>query len=229
MEAEFSSAPLEVTQKPVTVTFFVDGFSLINIGGAVLEHAVQYPSQFVGGCREGFGRTETSFEATKVRTEGRLTLVERLGCQTQGSGGSVGRGFGAAAEAFATGDLTAWSQTEPRAEVFFCGPTTHVESNLTDDSQCGVRFDAIDLGEINARHAVKIAAGIEGNLAAPPPAGAVSEGSLRAPFLELLEASLDLAVTGGDLVLVEVDEFEGLLAVQTDALHGSALRGRGPQ
>ena len=80
---EFSSAPLEVTQKPVTVTFFVDGFSLIDIAGAVLEHAVQYPGQFVGGRREGFGGTETSFEATEVRTKGRLTLVEGLGCQTR--------------------------------------------------------------------------------------------------------------------------------------------------
>jgi hypothetical protein len=90
LEAEFGSAPLEVTQKPVTVTFFVDGFSLIDIAGAVLEHAVEYPGQFVGGRRESFGGTETSFEATEVRTKGRLTLVEGLCCQTQGSGGSVG-------------------------------------------------------------------------------------------------------------------------------------------
>ena len=95
--------------------------------------------------------------------------------------------------------------------MFFCGPATHVESNLTDDRQSGVRFDAIDLGEINARDAVKVAAGIEGNPAAPAPAGAVSEGSLRAPVLELLEAGLDLAVAGGNLALVELDEFEGLL------------------
>ena len=77
--------------------------------------------------------TDMSFEATEVRTEGRLTLVEGLCCQTQGSGGSVGRRFGATTEAFATGDLAAWSQTEPGAEVFFCRPATHVESNLTDD------------------------------------------------------------------------------------------------
>ena len=157
------------------------------------------------------GAPRRAFEATEVRTKGRLTLVEGLGCQTQGSGGSVGRGFSAAAEAFTTGDLAAWSQTEPRAEVFFCGPATHVESNLTDDCQSGVRFDAIDLGEINARDAVKVAAGIEGNPAAPAPAGAGSEGSLRAPVLELLEAGLDLAVAGDNLALVELDEFEGLL------------------
>ena len=154
---------------------------------------------------------KTSCESTEVRTEGRLTLVEGLRCQTKGSGGSVGRRFGAATEPFATGDLAAWSEIEPRAEVFFCGPATRVESNLTDDRQSGVGFDAINFGEINARDAVKVAAGIEGNPAAPPPAGAGSEGRLRAPDLELLEADLDLGVAGGNLAMIKRDEFEGLL------------------
>lgn len=228
METEFGSAPLEVTQKPVTVTFFVGGFSLIDVAGTVLEHAVQYAGQFVGGRREGFGGTETSFEATEVRTEGRLTLVERLCCQTQGSGGSVGRGFGAAAQAFATRDLVARGQPKPRAEVFFCGPATHVESNLTDDRQRGVSFDAMDLGEIDARDAIKVAMRIEGNPAAPALVAAGSQGSLRALVLELLQASLDLAITGDDLALVELDEFDGVDTEKTDALDDSALQGHGP-
>jgi hypothetical protein len=90
LEAEFGSAPLKVTQKPITVTFFVCGFSLIDIAGTVLEHAVEYPGQFVGRRREGLWGTETSFETTEVRTESRLTLVEGLCYQTQGSGSSVG-------------------------------------------------------------------------------------------------------------------------------------------
>jgi hypothetical protein len=44
LEAEFRRAPLEVTQKPITATFFVRGFSLIYVAGTVLEHAVDYPS-----------------------------------------------------------------------------------------------------------------------------------------------------------------------------------------
>jgi hypothetical protein len=44
LEAEFGRAPFEVTQKPITVTFFIGGFSLINIAGTLLEHAVDYPS-----------------------------------------------------------------------------------------------------------------------------------------------------------------------------------------
>jgi hypothetical protein len=109
-------------------------------------------------------------------------------------------------EIFAT-----WSQAEPGAEVFFCGPTTHVESNLTDDGQSRVSFDAIDLGEINAGHAIKIAAGIEGHPAATALARTGSDRSLGALLLELLEASLDLPVTGADLALVKVDEFDSLL------------------
>jgi hypothetical protein len=35
LEAEFRSASLEVTQKPITVTFFVGGFSLIDVASAV--------------------------------------------------------------------------------------------------------------------------------------------------------------------------------------------------
>src|SRR5574339_540026 len=122
LEAEFGSAPFEVTQKPITVTFFIDSFSLIDIAGTVLEHPVDYPGQFVGGCRESLGSTETSFETTEVRTQRRRTLVERLCCQTQGSSSSVGRRFGAAAQSLTTRDLAARSQTEPGAEVFFCGP-----------------------------------------------------------------------------------------------------------
>src|SRR5262245_44736783 len=40
----FDAAPLEITQKTITVTFFIGGFSLINIAGTVLEHAVEYAS-----------------------------------------------------------------------------------------------------------------------------------------------------------------------------------------
>src|SRR5215510_722198 len=120
-------------QKPVTVTFFIGDLSLIDVASTVLEHAIEYASQFVGGRREGLRGTDMSFEATEVRTEGRLTWVERLCCQTQGSSGSVGRRFGATAQAFATGDFAAGSQTKPGAEVFFCRPATHVESNLSDD------------------------------------------------------------------------------------------------
>jgi hypothetical protein len=36
LEAEFPSAPFEVTQKPITVTFFIGRFSLINIAGTVI-------------------------------------------------------------------------------------------------------------------------------------------------------------------------------------------------
>src|SRR5215471_20686560 len=133
LEAEFGRPPLEVTQKAITVTFFIGGLALIDIASTVLEHAIEDPSQFVGGRREGLRSTDMSFEATEVRTEGRLTWVEGLCCHTQGSSGSVGRRFGATAEAFATGDLAAGSQTKPRTEVFFCRPATHVQSNLTDD------------------------------------------------------------------------------------------------
>jgi hypothetical protein len=42
LEAEFRSAPLEVTQKSITITLFVRGFSLINVAGTVLEHAIEY-------------------------------------------------------------------------------------------------------------------------------------------------------------------------------------------
>src|SRR5262249_31038943 len=52
---------------------------------------------------------------------------------------------------------------------------------------------------------------IEGNPAAAALAGTGSNGSLRALLFELLEASLDLPVTGSDLVLIEVNEFDGLL------------------
>src|SRR5262249_41640553 len=120
-------------QKAFRVTFFIGDLSLIDVAITVLEHAIEYPSQFVGGRREGLRGTDMSFEAAEVRTEGRLTLVEGLCCHTQGSSGSVGRRFGATAEAFATGDLAAGSQTKPRTEVFFCGPATHVESNLSDN------------------------------------------------------------------------------------------------
>jgi hypothetical protein len=37
LEAEFPSAPFEVTQKPITVTFFIGGFSLINIAAPYLS------------------------------------------------------------------------------------------------------------------------------------------------------------------------------------------------
>jgi len=67
------------------------------------------------------------------------------------------------------------------------------------------------LGEINARHPVKIASGIKGHPAPAALAGTGSNESLRALLFELLEANLDLPVTGGDLVLVEVNEFDGLL------------------
>ena len=95
--------------------------------------------------------------------------------------------------------------------MLFCGPAAHVESNFTDDRQSGVGFDAIDLGEIDASDAVEIGPGVEGNTGAPPLAGAGSARGLGALVLELLEAGLDLAVTGGDLVLVELHEFDGLL------------------
>src|SRR5262245_8966906 len=131
LEAEFGRPPLEVMQKAVTVTFFIGDLSLIDVASTVLEHAIEYPSQFVGGRREGLRGTDMSFEATEVRTEGRLTLVERLCCKTQGSSGSVGRRFGATAQAFATGDFAAGSQTKPGAKEFFCRPATHVQSNLT--------------------------------------------------------------------------------------------------
>jgi hypothetical protein len=65
-----SAAVVGVTKKPITVTFFVRGFSLIDVASTVLEHAVEYPGQFVGGRRERLGGTETSFEATEVRTKG---------------------------------------------------------------------------------------------------------------------------------------------------------------
>src|SRR5262245_48251229 len=93
LEAEFGRPPLEVMQKAVTVTFFIGDLSLIDVASTVLEHAIEYPSQFVGGRREGLRGTDMSFEATEVRTEGRLTLVERLCCQTQGSSGSVAEGL----------------------------------------------------------------------------------------------------------------------------------------
>ena len=52
--------------------------------------------------------------------------------------------------------------------MFFCGPATHVESNLPDDRQSGVSFNAINLGKIDPRHPVEIAVRIEGYPAAAP-------------------------------------------------------------
>lgn len=63
--------------------------------------------------------------------------------------------------------------------MFFCGPAAHVESNLTNDRQSGVTFNAINLGKINARHTVKIAVGIEGYLAAATLAATGSDRNLR--------------------------------------------------
>jgi NAD(P)H-nitrite reductase large subunit len=67
------------------------------------------------------------------------------------------------------------------------------------------------LGKIDPRHAVKIAVGIEGDLAATTLAATGTDRTVHALLLELLEASFDLAVTGGDLLLIELDEFDGLL------------------
>ena len=67
------------------------------------------------------------------------------------------------------------------------------------------------MGEIDPRHTVKIAVGIEGYPTAATLAATGSDRSLRALLLELLEASFDLSVTGGDLVLIELDEFDRLL------------------
>src|SRR5262249_34424466 len=100
-------------QKAVTVTFFIGDLSLIDVASTVLEHAIEYPSQFVGGRREGLRGTDMSFEATEVRTEGRLTWVERLCCQTQGSSGSVGRRFGATARGFPAGAFAAGTKPNP--------------------------------------------------------------------------------------------------------------------
>jgi len=95
--------------------------------------------------------------------------------------------------------------------VFFCGPATHVESNLTDDRQSGVRFDAIDLGEINARDAVKVAAASKATPLRRRLRGRAVRGVFGLLSSKLLEAGLDLAVAGDNLALVELDEFEGLL------------------
>jgi hypothetical protein len=53
--------------------------------------------------------------------------------------------------------------------------------------------------------------GIKANPAAATLAAAGTDRTLRALLLELLEASFDLAVTGGDLLLIELDQFDGLL------------------
>jgi hypothetical protein len=52
--------------------------------------------------------------------------------------------------------------------------------------------------------------GIEGHPTAATLAATGSDRSLRALLLELLEASFDLAVTGGDLVLIKFNQFDGL-------------------
>jgi len=67
------------------------------------------------------------------------------------------------------------------------------------------------LREINTRHAVKIAVSIEGNSAAATLAATGSSWNFSALLRELLEASFDLAVTGGGLALIELDEFDSLL------------------
>ena len=92
------------------------------------------------------------------------------------------------------------------------GPPGHVEPDLGDHLEGRGRVDPLDPGEIDAREAMEVLARIEGRGRASglPRAGRVGQGPAPALVLESQELGLDLLIAGGDLCVVEVDEFQRL-------------------
>src|SRR5207247_2197062 len=151
-----------------------------------------------------------------VGAEGGLAVVEGTGGQTQRGRHPAGRGFGPGADRLAPRDPAARGEADPGGEVLFRGPAGHVETDLGDDLEGRGRVDAIDPGEVDTGDAIEVLASIEGRFGPSDLtlAGRHGQGLAPALVLEPSELGLDLAITGGDLLLIELDVFHGLTQLE---------------
>jgi hypothetical protein len=102
------------------------------------------------------------------------------------------------------------------AKCFSVGQRVMSSPDLGDDFESRVGVDAIDPGEVDARDAMEVLASIEAGIGPSglPLAGLGRQGLATALILQPSELGLDFVIAGGDLLLVEVDEFRSLTELE---------------
>ena len=131
------------------------------------------------------------------------------------------------AEEASAGDLVVRREREPGREVFLGGPPRHVGPDLGEESERVVGADAIDLRQVDAGELVQRRAEIEARFVLARLVAAARGRQRgrrgRGRGGELGEVRLDRGIARGELLLIDVEEFEVLL--QHEDVFGAVVAG----
>jgi len=191
-------------EETILVALLVGVLPDVGVLGAVPEHAIDQPGQFVSGRRDGFGCTEPCSEPPVVRPQCRPAVMEALRGKPQGICGSVRARLRAPAQPFSAGDFIAGAQPHPRGKVLFGRPSTHLHPDLRQYGQGRVRCDAVDARQIDPCSPVQQGSCVKGRCTDVRGGFALRLGSLLAlrPVVQGSQVFLDPGVAGGDLLRI---------------------------
>ena len=194
----------------------------------MLEKTVHQTSQLVRRRRDRLGCAHTRLQTTQKRTQRALTAVQGIRRQTQGAGRAVGARLGPTRQHLAPRDAMVGAQTQPATKMLDRRPTLPVRADLTEHHQRRGLLDPLDHRPVHSCHPVQRPPRVERRpVVAPPLPPRLGRQRLTATFiLELFELPLDLAIAGGDLLMIEVVQRQRLL--QREQVLGSPVALQGP-
>ena len=103
-------------------------------------------------------------------------------------------------------------EPEPTAEMLDTGPATHVGPNLREDRQRRALFDPLDGRQVDPCQTIEGRAGVKTRFIGFLMTAGLRGERLAVTFIRKgVEMRLELLIAHGQLLLVEVIQFDGLL------------------
>jgi hypothetical protein len=170
----------------------------------VFEQVIDQASQLMRGRRDGLGGAEPCLHPSEEGAQGALRVVQTAGGKAQGDGDAMRAGAHAPRQHLPTRDFVLGTQPQPTTEVFHARPPGHVRADLTEDDQGRAFLDALDSGQVDARHAIERGAGIEpGFVGLLVSAGLGGQGLARTFIAKGLQMRFALLIALGDVLVRE--------------------------
>ena len=202
----------------------------VAVDEVALEGAIDEDGEFASGGRDRLRLPDASGQAAIERAERGLGAPEAHHGHAQDGSGAIGRRGVRELRSAPPGNLVLGREGQPGGEVLLGGPARHVGADFRDQPERGVGRNPVDLREVDAaREVMQRGADLEPGFVVARLLGDAGSGyggvaGVGQSGGQRLDVRLDGAVTGGQLRLTGIEEFEILL--QDEEMLGPIVAGQ---
>lgn len=212
LQSEFFRFARQGFERPLFDLIIVLFLADVGVVDAALQHSVDQERQFVCRGDDSLRFSDAGTETATKSAKRAFAAKQALGVQAKNSSSAADRLTCSAFEQTAPGDFVIGAQAEPRDEMFFCRPWTHVDADLGNQTQSCRFANAIDPRQIRAADSKRFFSNVELYLIPLFPYDPLPGGSEAAIGFTFQTANMlrDLLIAFGDLLLIMVERIQRL-------------------